>query len=245
MILDLLPTLATLRIVLASASPRRLELLEKLGLRVDVRPSAFSETLPKAGVAPAEYVRATARGKALDVVLSLESAADMVISSDTVVVSADDEVLEKPSGIEEAHRMLAALSGRTHCVLTAVCVAIPPAAATWMSTALAAIALDRVRVEPTPGGGTLLSFVETAEVTFAALPPALIDAYVRTPEPFDKAGGYGIQGSAAQFISGIRGDYYCVMGFPVHAFCTLLRALVGVGLWQTGAAALEKSAGDA
>lgn len=228
MILDLLPTLSPLRVVLASASPRRLELLSKLGLSVEVRPSGFSETLPKAGVTPHEYVRATARGKALDVLQTLERPADLVISSDTVVVSADGEILEKPTGVEDARRMLGELSGRTHSVLTAVCVAIPVAVAA--SAALAG-APEGVRLEPASGGGgTLLSFVAAADVTFAALPPALIDAYVATPEPYDKAGGYGIQGTAAQFISGIRGDYYCVMGFPVHAFCALLRALVGAGL---------------
>lgn len=237
MILDLLPILSPLRVVLASASPRRLELLGKLGLSVVVRPSQFSETLSKAGVSASDYVRATARGKALDVrdALDRECAPfDVIVSSDTVI-ELDGEILEKPCDVQDARRMLTALSGRRHNVLTAVCIIVntgslvsplllgTPATTTMEPTHRGEPASDTT-------GGALISFVETAEVSFAALPLSLIEAYISTPEPFDKAGGYGIQGMAAQFISGIHGDYYCVMGFPVHAFCLVLRALVEQGL---------------
>jgi septum formation protein len=222
MILDILPALRSKRLLLASASPRRRDLLLQLGLAVEVRPSAFAETLSKQGVTPQQYVTATARGKALDVLnaLSVSQMPDFIVSSDTIVVSAG-EILEKPAGPDDARRMMRLLSGSTHHVMTAVCVISParptrPTAVWSVETVVAACGEERV----------LTSFVEEAAVTFAPLPPALIDAYVATDEPYDKAGGYGIQGTAAQFISGITGDFYCVVGFPVHAFCALLRALV-------------------
>ena len=232
MILDILPALASLKIVLASSSPRRLELLSQLGLRVEVRPSKFSETLSKAGVAPSDYVRATARGKALDVERAAAAAGgtlpDIIISSDTVVVSEHGDILEKPADREDARCMLDALSGRTHSVLTAVCVVVrSPLRA---GVASLASAPPTSLSETTDAGNTLISFVEATEVVFATLPPALIDAYVQTTEPYDKAGGYGIQGVAAQFVSAIRGDHSCVVGFPVHAFCVLVRALAAGGM---------------
>lgn len=194
MILDLLPALASLKIVLASASPRRLELLSQIGLCVEVRPSHFSETLSKVGVTPADYVRATAKGKAIDVERAAaagDTPPDIIISSDTVVVSACGDILEKPVDREDARRMLAALSGRTHSVLTAVCVVVR-------------------------------SPLRAGVVSLASAPPTALLERTET--------GTLIQGVAAQFVSAVRGDYACVVGFPVHSFCVLVRALAADGM---------------
>lgn len=204
-------------IVLASASPRRREILTKtLGLtNVVVVKSAFAEDLDKSKYdGAAAYAEATAWKKAMDVCQNWSSYSDLpmpdvVISADTVVESASGTVMEKPGDASEARAMLRALSGSTSRVHTGVAIVTPK------------VRVDRV--------GELCGkvFSETTRVEFAELEDEEIDAYIATGEPFDKAGGYGIQGPAAAFIRGIVGDYFNVVGFPVHAFTRELEPMVG------------------
>jgi septum formation protein len=217
MLLTHLPALnaPSTHIVLASGSPRRKDILHTLGFtRVVVRTSAFEEDLDKSAYADADaYARATALGKARDVYASHyargrrdEGEADVIIGADTVVESRDGRVLEKPSDAREAKDMLRALSNGSSKVHTGVAIILPNV--------------------PSGSGVFEHVFSETTLVEFGALTEDEIDAYIATGEPFDKAGGYGIQGQAGAFIKGIVGDYYNVMGFPMHAFSRELAALV-------------------
>ena len=180
------------RIVLASQSPRRRELLSLIGIPHEVRPADVDETL-RDGEDPAAYCERLAREKALTVARALDGDA-VVIGSDTTVV-VDGVVLGKPEDDADARRMLRTLSGRSHIVLTGVAVARGP------------------RLE---------SGVEEVGVTFRALDDGEIDAYVRTREPMDKAGAYGIQGFGATIVSRIEGDYFAVMGLALVRLVGLL-----------------------
>lgn len=178
------------RLVLASQSPRRRELLEQLGLAPEVRPARTDESvLP--GEAPRDYVLRVAREKARAV------AGDVVLAADTAVVLRG-EVLGKPGDAEDARRMLRALSGTAHEVLTGVCVR------------RAAVRLELAQV------------VATA-VRFAPLAPAAIEWYVRTGEPLDKAGAYAIQGAGGAFVLGVDGSVSNVVGLPLAETAELLR----------------------
>uniref|UniRef100_A0A7S1SGM0 Maf-like protein n=1 Tax=Tetraselmis chuii TaxID=63592 RepID=A0A7S1SGM0_9CHLO len=217
MLLEHLPLLRDKRIVLASASPRRKELLELLGLRFEVKASSFDEDLPHANFRCAgDYAAETATHKAIDVARQTSTSdqrlADVVIGSDTVV-EFQGEILEKPADAEDAFRVLSKLSGNTNRVHTGVVIVLPNV--------------------PDPKLGTppfIRSFSETTEVEFAELSPALIRAYIQTGEPFGKAGSYGIQGTAGSFVRGLKGDYFNVMGFPIHRFSVEMAALVREGL---------------
>ncbi|HEX2717679.1 MAG TPA: Maf family protein [Gemmatimonadaceae bacterium] len=180
------------RIVLASQSPRRRELLSLIGIPHEVRPADVDETL-RDGEDPAVYCERLAREKALTVARALGGDA-VVIGSDTTVV-VDGAVLGKPEDDADARRMLRTLSGRSHVVLTGVAVA---------------------------RGSRLESGVETVGVTFRTLDDGEIDAYVRTREPMDKAGAYGIQGFGATIVSRIEGDYFAVMGLALVRLVGLL-----------------------
>jgi septum formation protein len=176
-------------IVLASASPRRYELLTSLGLDVRVRASDFDEG-GRSGYAPRDLAAFHAASKAR-VVSTLESSA-LIVAADTVV-DLDGESLGKPRDTADAARMLAALSGRGHIVHTAY------------------VALDR-------RSGQSLQHTVSTEVWFAPLERDTIDRYIATGEPFDKAGAYGIQGPGAALVERIDGDFYAVMGFPLGDF---------------------------
>jgi septum formation protein len=172
-------------LVLASASPRRRELLEAAGWEIEVRPAAMDETrLP--GERPAAYVLRLARAKSAAVAAGL-GARRVVLGADTVVVSGG-EVLGKPGDDREARAMLRRLSGRSHRVLTGVCLRRGTREQAW---------------------------VEATRVWFSALSAAAIAAYVATGEPRDKAGAYAIQGGAARFIPRISGSYSNVVGLPL------------------------------
>jgi septum formation protein len=178
-------------LVLASQSPRRRELLEQLGIPLVVRPAHADEAvLP--GETPRDYVLRVAREKAR----AVEGA--IVLGADTAVVLRG-EVLGKPRDPDDARRMLRALSGAAHDVLTAVCVRrVAPALA---------IELDAV--------------VSTA-VRFGALSPAAIDWYVGTGEPLDKAGAYAIQGAGGAFVVRVDGSVSNVVGLPLAETAELL-----------------------
>lgn len=192
---------AEVRIVLASASPRRLELLCSLGLQVDVRPSGYGE--PDDPLAtPLELAIRHARAKARDVLGG--SAPDALVVAADTVVDRDGVALNKPADAAEAARMLQSLSGREHRVHTAFALAVP-------------------------GREELIEEHSTTLVRFYALTPAEIDAYVATGEPMDKAGAYGIQGRAAALVERIEGDFYTVMGFPLGRFIRTL-ARLGISL---------------
>lgn len=182
-------------LVLASQSPRRRQLLERLRLPFTVQPSAVAETLP-AGLAPGAAAEALARQKAHAVAPGHPEA--LTLGADTIVVL-DEAVLEKPADAADAAAMLRRLSGRTHTVYTGLALVHP-------------------------ASGRSADAHEATAVTFAPLSEDEIAAYVRTGSPLDKAGAYGIQDDlGALFVSGIRGDYYNVVGLPLHRLYRMLR----------------------
>ena len=175
------------RLILASASPRRRELLEMLGAEnLEVIP-ALGEELAHPELSPAELVCELSRAKAAEVAAALDDPKAAVIGADTVV-AIDNAVLGKPKDAEDAHRMLRLLSDRTHEVFTGVTVL---------------------------QGGEAYTASERTAVRFRALTEAEIAAYVATGEPLDKAGAYGAQGKASLFVEGIEGDFFNVMGLPL------------------------------
>jgi septum formation protein len=189
-------------VYLASASPRRAELLRQIGVRFVVRPAAIEERRWP-DEAPAALVARLAAAKAQAVSGALEPLeAAPVLAADTAVVLAD-EVLGKPADARDAERMLERLSGRSHVVLTAVAIC---------------------------DGGRADTVVSSSEVRFRATTPAERRAYCATGEPLDKAGGYGIQGFAAVFIETLSGSYSGVMGLPLFETGSLL-ARCGVPVW--------------
>lgn len=184
------------RIVLASASPRRSELLESAGIVFSVTPADIPEE-PLPGESPAAHVLRLATEKALAVAGSAEG--ELFIGADTIVVC-DDEIMGKPVDAADARRMLATLSGRAHEVMTGFAVH------------------DRTT------GITHAEVVRT-RVNFTSLTPEEIDAYIATGCPFDKAGAYAIQGGAASMVRGIEGSYTNVVGLPLCEVVELLRRL--------------------
>lgn len=194
-------------IILASASPRRSSIMnEQLGLNVRAIASGFAEDLDKGSLKPVFYVQETARQKALEVFGRCEKPfkaqhnrpPSLVIGADTVVVL-DGEIMEKPSSMEDARRMLRALSDAgTHSVITGVCML-------YGGTELGAEPYEK-------------TFAEITTVSFKKLSDEEINAYVSSGEPMDKAGAYGIQGLGGCFVEGITGDYFNVVGFPVSRF---------------------------
>ncbi len=174
-------------IILASASPRRKEILELADLKFDIMPSDAQEITTK--TVPNEVVMELASIKAKDIYEKSEKQS-MVVGADTVVAY-QGQILGKPADKADAKRMLTMLSGQTHEVYTGVCV-----------------------IED----GKTKTFYEETKVTFYEISDEQIDHYIKTGEPMDKAGSYGIQGKAAVFIKGIEGDYYNVVGFPIARF---------------------------
>ncbi len=189
-------------LILASASPRRRELLERLGVRFTVRAVDLDET-PRPGEQPRPYVLRLAQEKAA----ARAEPGELVLAADTVVVLNDGldgpEILGKPADRDGARRMLRSLSGREHTVLTG-------------------IALE----EPGKGAGKgRLSDVDETRVRMAALTDEEIDWYVGTGEPMDKAGAYGIQGIGSLFVAGVDGNHTNVAGLPVPAVYRLFARL--------------------
>lgn len=193
------------KIYLASKSPRRRELLRQIGVEFDilalrndpVRGIDVSEDV-LADEAPLDYVARVAREKgafAWNMLLSRRQPLRPVLSADTTV-TIDDEILGKPGNQQEAIAMLERLSGRTHQVLTAIAV---------------------------HGLNITEQVTQVSHVRFAKLTPEQIRAYCSTPEPYDKAGGYGIQGPAAVFIEHIDGSHSGIMGLPLYETAKLLR----------------------
>ncbi|MGA9884379.1 MAG: Maf family protein [Candidatus Acidiferrales bacterium] len=190
-----------MRLVLASASPRRAEILRNAGIAFDVRPALIDES-PREGELPGAYVQRLALEKARAVangVAEQQSAGDdtIFIGADTTVV-VEREILGKPESEEDARRMLQLLNGRVHEVHTGLALVRRPGA--W----------ERV-VE------------EITHVTFAKISDEEIGRYVATGEPFGKAGGYAVQGIAGRYVTRIDGCYFNVMGLPLARLYSLLR----------------------
>jgi nucleoside triphosphate pyrophosphatase len=176
----------SIKVILASASPRRRQLLAGAGIEFDVIESMAPEQHTP-GESPRDYALRMARDKARAVSSRFPDA--IVIGADTIVVC-EAQILEKPADATDARRMLAMLSARTHTVMTA-------------------FALAR-------GAHILESSPIESQVTFRKLTDAEIDAYIATDEPFDKAGAYGIQGVGGGFISHVEGSRDNVMGLPTE-----------------------------
>ncbi len=181
-----------MQLTLASQSPRRRELLALLGIAPELRPAHTDETV-RPGETPESYVRRVAADKAA-------VPGELVLGADTAVVLGH-EILGKPRDGEDARRMLRALSGRVHRVLTAVC-------------------LRRGGAEP-----LVRDRLVSTEVVFASLTAAEVDWYVATGEPLDKAGAYAVQGAGGLFVREVRGSVSNVVGLPLHETAELLRAV--------------------
>ena len=188
-----------MRLVLASASPRRAELLNAAGIEFDVV-SAEVDELMDPEETPDGYVRRVALSKAE--VVRAQTGDCPILAADTVVV-VDNEVLGKPADADDARRMLTLLSGRQHAVITAVCLINPPGS-TEAGHDVNGTGFGRVQVA-----------VSRTTVEFAELSQQEIDWYVASGEPMDKAGAYGIQGLASRFVTRIMGSYSNVVGLPI------------------------------
>ena len=174
-----------LKVVLASASPRRKELLSLIFNEYDICPADCDETLPE-GIKAQEAVEhlSLIKNKAALRICGKES---LVISADTVV-AVDGEILGKPVDKDDARRMITLLSGRAHQVFTGVTLSL---------------------------NGEFKTFSEKTDVVFYELTEEEIESYISSSEPYDKAGSYGIQGKAGLLVKSVNGDYYNVVGLPV------------------------------
>lgn len=183
------------RIILASASPRRKELLEQVGILPEIEPSHVEEVIRSK--VPEEVVMDLSRQKARDIAGNHAGENVIVIGADTVV-AVDGRILGKPVSSEDAACMITALQGRKHQVYTGVTI------------------IDCGTSSAEAGEKT---FVERTDVEVYPMTAGQIEAYVNTGEPMDKAGAYGIQGKFAAYVKGIIGDYNNVVGLPVGRLC--------------------------
>jgi septum formation protein len=189
------------RLILASASPRRRELLARLDVPFEVRPSGIEEPLPP-GVPASALAMALARAKARDVgdrLCAVGEAPALVLGADTLVVL-DERPLGKPASRHEARAMLRALRGRSHEVVTAVV----------------------LRLEVS--GGREAAAAVTSQVFMRGYTDREIDAYVATGEPDDKAGAYAVQGEGGALVARVEGCYTNVVGLPLTTTARLLRS---------------------
>lgn len=194
-------------LVLASASPRRIDFLHSVGLRAEVHPASCREPRPLDGEDPLAYTRRCAEAKALSVAAELGARFDRpaVLAADTAVILRAEggaEILGKPADEREALSMLKKLSGRTHQVATACCLV-------W--------------------DGQKDVFDDAADVEFARWPDASLEAYARSGDPLDKAGAYGIQGGGAFLVREVRGSWSTVVGLPLDL---VLRRMLRSGILE-------------
>ena len=199
------------KLILASASPRRRQFLKDLGISFDVLVSGAPER-HEPGETPEAYVARNAREKAV-AAANLCSPLDrhaVILGADTIVVSPEGAILEKPADADDAARMLRLLSGRRHRVLS--------------SFALVDAA----------NRSCLHSHVVVTQVSFRRLEETEIRGYVASGEPLDKAGAYGIQGRAAAFVDGVEGSYTSVVGLPLCEVIAALKEHMGLKLFAAG-----------
>lgn len=183
------------RLILASASPRRRELLEQIGLTFEVIPSKCQEIITK--ILPGEIVEELSLQKAEDVARGVEDG--IVIGSDTIVWQ-DGHVMGKPSDREDARKMLRRIQGNMHSVFTGVTVIVKE-----------------------NGQEIVHTFSKETKVHVYPMTENETERYIDTGEPMDKAGAYGIQGAFAAYVEGIEGDYNSVVGLPVSALWQVLK----------------------
>ncbi len=184
-----------MRIILASKSPRRKEILENLGVSFEILTSNEEEITTE--TQPEKIAMALSRIKAQSVANSLCDENALIIGCDTIVVK-DNKILGKPKTKSEAEEMLTLLSGSEHTVISGLTLIL---------------------------GDKILSRCEKTQVFFDKIERQEMESYIATGDPFDKAGGYGIQGSASRFIKGINGCYFNVVGFPTHLFYEMIKEL--------------------
>lgn len=189
------------RIILASASPRRKEILESMGAKFKVVTADTDESCDISDPVELTVELARKKGQAVYNLLKRhgEDENAIIISADTVV-ACDGKVLGKPRDKDEAWQMLGMLSGKTHIVATGIAVTVD---------------------------GKTYTDCSVTEVEVAQIPPKQIEKYIASGDPFDKAGGYGIQGSFSRWIKGIRGCYFGVVGLPVNLLSELFYCQVG------------------
>jgi septum formation protein len=203
-------------LVLASASPRRQELLRNAGISFTVQPADIEET-PIVGEPPRQCAERLAREKALAVWRIRPK--DPVLGADTIVV-VGETILGKPADADDAVRMLRLLSGRVHRVITGICLVQAVVGDRLPVASKIALHSDEIlRTE----NGELRTASETTLVTMTQLSDDEIRDYVATGEPMDKAGAYAIQGMASRWIPRIEGDYSNVVGLPVALVYRMLR----------------------
>lgn len=205
------------QIILASASPRRKELLEQIGLVFDICPAKGEEVITK--TVPSAVVEELAAQKAAEVASMIKSYEamheELVTPQDIMVIGADTivayegEILGKPKDEVDAHRMLSMLAGNTHAVYTGVSIVLLDAS----------------------GKAGQITFHEKTSVVMRAMDEVEISRYIATGEPMDKAGAYGIQGKCAIYVDKIDGDYNNVVGLPVAAIYRELKIL-GIDLYK-------------
>jgi len=193
-------------ILLASASPRRSELLRQVGIAHAVRPVNVDESV-RADEAPAAYVLRLAEAKAAALWRQLAPEERKPVLAADTTVALEGEIFGKPGSLAEARGMLGRLSGRTHAVHTAIALLHAQGSAARVSS---------------------------STVTFRELTPAEIDWYWHTGEPADKAGGYAVQGRAAAFISHIAGSYSGIMGLPLFETWELLAPVLSLTAVEPG-----------
>lgn len=184
------------KIILASSSPRRKEILNMIGFDFEAVPSECEETTTK--TEPCDIVCELSRQKAYDVFRRVPDAACKIIIGADTVVAYDGKIFGKPKSRPEAQRMLKTLSGNMHSVYTGICV----------------LCNDRV-----------VNTYQKTDVYFRNMSDSEIERYVDTSEPLDKAGAYGIQGKGAVFIEKIEGDYFNVVGLPVSLLYSILKEI--------------------
>lgn len=210
---------STLRLLLASQSPRRREILDMMGLtgRYTVQPSPLDEDalqieLAEKNYSPQDYARTLAERKAQAMAVTMSRAGEvttLIIGSDTIV-DLDGSIMNKPKDEADAFDMIKRLSGNWHKVHTGV-------------------AVFAVGVREHDGETLMFSFTDTANVKFADLADNDIRSYIATREPMDKAGSYGIQGVGGQFVERLEGDYFTIMGLSMHRFSKeLSRAIMSL-----------------
>jgi septum formation protein len=197
-------------LVLASASPRRQELLRSAGIAITVQPTNIAET-PLDGEHPKVFAERLAREKTWAIYKQRPN--EFVLGADTIVV-VDGQILGKPMNAADAARMLRLLSGRTHEVTTGVCL---------MGPRLAASPDGEGAGTPKHESSLGDTRSETTKVTMSTFSDEEIQAYIATGEPMDKAGAYAIQGMASRWIPRIEGDYSNVVGLPVALVYRMLR----------------------
>ncbi|XP_054000898.1 dTTP/UTP pyrophosphatase [Hylaeus anthracinus] len=201
MLQQTMQTLTAGRIVLASGSPRRYEIIKKLGINVEVVASVYDENLDRCAYKNnGEYVQDLAKYKVQEVYDRLKGdpvPPSLIIGADTLVAMGDT-IYGKPKNESQAFEMLSSLANKEHTVYTGVCLKTPKKE---------------------------INFYESAKVKFGDISKEQIQMYIQSGEPMDKAGAYGVQGLGGCLVEKINGDFYCVMGMPLYATTKRLNEL--------------------